>query len=328
MRRAIGAPGPLLLLFLVLGALTVATLHRQEVETAAGAARPSGATATWLSVLAVPVVVVTLVGLAVAAAVRSGGPRDRPGHHVGRRPRRRGAGRGRTLGLAPGGRAATRTPAAASSTSPPAVPRPRPPPRSSRLRLVVIGAAVAVQHLAAPPPGRPAGPLGPELAEHRAPGGRAGGPRAADVEPPPGVARRWAGRLWARLRRRHPGPAGAEPLAAPGPSEDPGPVRRSYRELLTTLAGRAKAGCRPRPSASSTGASPGPSPRPDRRSRLSPRSTRRPATRPGPSPPMPHCGPRRRPARWSPCSPRRPRTGHVPRCAPPRPSGPWGRRWS
>ena len=236
-RRAIGAPGPLLLLFLVLGALTVATLHRQEVETAAGAARPSGATATWLSVLAVPVVVVTLVGLAVAAAVGPVAPEIGRGitsaaDHVGAAL----AGAGRWVWHLVAGRPLhprrriVNEPTGGSST-----------PTTAPLvwlRLVVIGAAVAVSiwQLRHWSPrlarwvrnrrstGRPADE--PAVRERRTWNLHLGSPR------------RWARRLWARLRRRHPGPAGAEPLAAPGPSEDPGPVRRSYRELLTTLAGQ------------------------------------------------------------------------------------------
>jgi hypothetical protein len=231
-RRAIGQPAPLLILFLVLGALTLATLQRQQVEEATPFARPSGGTGNWLAMLAVPLVAVALVGLAVAALVGPVAPAV--GHGVTAAADRVGSALAAAalwlwhlvVGKAqPVHRA--RIPVTGSGG----------PSRSSaglpawgRLTGLAVVVAVAIWQFIRWTPrtarwvrarrstrARPE----PELVERRTWSFHFGSPRA------------WARRLWQRLR---PAKAGATAGPPPAPAPPLAPVRRSYRDVLAALA--------------------------------------------------------------------------------------------
>jgi hypothetical protein len=239
-RQAIGAPGLLLCTFLILGALSVALINRQEVEEATTVPRPSGATLTWLTVLAVPVLAVALIGLVVTAAVGPVAP------EIGR-------------GVASAANAVGGALAAAAAwlwhlvaghprhvaprvvKLPPGAAPHKVPTKVSPLRIVILVALVAIglwelrrfsprllRWVGTRTRRTPGDRVDDQTRERRSWNFHLGSPLS------------WGRHLLARLRRRlgragGPAEAGAGARSVPAPLA---PVRRSYRQVLADLARR------------------------------------------------------------------------------------------
>ena len=240
LRQAIGAPGLLLCAFLIFGALSVALINRQEVEEATTVPRPSGATVTWLTVLAVPVLAVALIGLVVTAAVGPVAP------EIGR-------------GVASAANAVGGAVSAAATwlwhlvagqprhvarrvvKLPPEAARHPVPAKASLIRIVLLVAVVAVGLWELRR-------LSPHLWQwvrtrtRRAPGDRVddGTRERRSWNFHLGSPLTWGRHLLARLRQRL-GRAGGPTVASEGARRPPAPlapVRRSYRHVLADLARR------------------------------------------------------------------------------------------
>ena len=239
LRHAIGAPGLLFFWFLILGALTVALINRQSVDAATPVARPSGATVTWLTVLAVPVLAVTIIGLVVTAAVGPVAP------EIGRGVASAANAVGGAVADAASwlwhlvaGRAHHVVPRA--QKLPPEVNHPKPLPGVGAVRIALAALVLGVvlwelrrfsPHLARWVRARPSrggrGEPEDESRERRSWNFHLGSPLA------------WGRHLLDRLRRRFGRVAAAPPTPGAAATVAPLPaVRRSYRQVLADVGRR------------------------------------------------------------------------------------------